>query len=75
MFVCIENTLDRDLSIDLYDTVKKLLRLSDGQLFLFRVSDDCTGSFYCGSDCFVLMDNIYGAYETCYMFSARNLES
>lgn len=65
-YICMDDVSSDDLCKTVYDATKKKLGLKDNQLFLFKIADDDSGSFYDYMNGFVQMEDIYGAYQNCY---------
>lgn len=66
VYVCVDAVSSDEVCKAMFDATKKKLGLRDGQLFLFKIADDDSGSFYDYTNGFAPMENIYAAYENCY---------
>ena len=67
VYVCIPAGNSDSFDTELYTSIRNKLGLRDTQIFLFRVASDDAGCFYDYINGFTAMENIYEAYQNCYV--------
>lgn len=76
VYLCLEGNTDINSDVELFKTVKRKFNLSNSNCFLFKFLDDATdGYFYAGHDGehVSVIEDIYGAFKTCYDFATLYL--